>query len=132
MSSKKIKTYDELDIDEREVIDSFRQMKLLYDHARFRLYKRQVEDLIQDYETLMKLRGEIQEKYFSIYNELLKDDLIEGELDANIWGINRAHEVETWNAELRLVSDIKTNFDIAIGMIESGEAEQAIINEENK
>ncbi len=30
------------------------------------------------------------------------------------------------------MTDIKTNFDIAIAMIESGEAEQVIINEENK
>ena len=132
MSSEKIKTYNELDIDEREVIDSFRRMKLLYDHARFRLHKSQVENLISDYETLMKLRGEIQEKYFSIYEELLKEDLIEGELDASLWGLTREHETETWNAELRLLTDIKTNFDIGIGMIESGEAEQAIINEENK
>ncbi|MBR0370417.1 MAG: hypothetical protein IJH63_14240 [Methanobrevibacter sp.] len=132
MTNDKIKTYDELDVDEREVIDSFRRMKLLYDHARFRLHKSQVEDLISDYEMLMKLREEIQEKYFSIYEELMKEDLIEGELDAGIWGLTREHETETWNAELRLLSDIKTNFDIGIGMIESGEAEQAIINEENK
>lgn len=132
MSSEKIKTYNELDVDEREVIDSFRRIKLLYDHARFRLHKSQVENLIRDYETLMKLRGEIQEKYFSIYEELLKEGLIEGELDASLWGLTREHETETWNAELRLLSDIKTNFDIGIGMIESGEAEQVIINEENK
>ena len=30
------------------------------------------------------------------------------------------------------MSDIKTNFDIGIAMIESGEAEQIIIDEENK
>lgn len=29
------------------------------------------------------------------------------------------------------MSDIKTNFDIAIKMIETGEAEQSIINDEN-
>lgn len=57
--------------------------------------------------------------------------MIEGELDANIGGITREHETDTWNSELRLMSDIKTNFDMAIHMIESGEAEQVIINEEN-
>lgn len=30
------------------------------------------------------------------------------------------------------MSEIKTNFDIAIKMIESGEADQIIIDEENK
>ena len=67
-----------------------------------------------------------------VFGELLAEDLIEGELDASIWGITRDHENDTWDAELRLMSDIKTNFDIAINMIESGEAEQAIIDEENK
>ena len=131
MTYEKIKTYDECNADEKEVLDSFRKMKLMYDHARFKLHKFQVEDLIKDYEQLKKLREEIQAKYFSIYEELLAEDLIEGELDASIWGITREHENEVWDSELRLMSDIKTNFDIAIHMIESGEAEQAIIDEEN-
>ena len=132
MSNEKIKTYNECSADEKEVLDSFRQMKLLYDHARFRLYKNKVEDLINDYEQLKKLREEIQAKYFSIYEELLVEDLIEGELEASVWGITREHENEVWNSELRLMDDIKTNFEIAIEMIESGEAEQAIIDDENQ
>ena len=131
MNNEKIKTYDECNADEKEVLDSFRKMKLMYDHARFKLHKLQVEDLIKDYEQLKKLREEIQVKYFSIYEELLAEDLIEGELDASIWGITREQEKEVWDSELRLISDIKTNFDIAINMIESGEAEQAIIDIEN-
>lgn len=131
MNNDRIKTYDELNVDEKEVLDSFRKMKLMYDHARFKLHKLQVEDLINDYEQLKKLREVIQVKYFSIYEELLAEDLIEGELDASLWGITREHENETWNAELMLMSDIKTNFDMGINMIESGEAEQAIINDEN-
>ena len=74
---------------------------------------------------------DIQGKYFSVYEELVNEELIEGKLDASIWGITRDHEKETWDAELRLISDIKTNFDIAIKMIESGEADQSIIDAEN-
>ena len=131
MNNNRIKKYDELDVDEKEVLDSFRKMKLMYDHARFKLHKLQVEDLINDYEQLKKLREEIQVKYFSIYEELLAEDLIEGELDAGIWGITREHENEIWDSEIRLISDIKREFDMAINMIESGEAEQAIIDDEN-
>ena len=131
MNNKKIKTYDKLNVDEKEVLDSFRQMKLMYDYARFKLHRLQVEDLIKDYEQLKKLREGIQVKYFSIYEELLSENLIEGELDASIWGFTREHENEIWDAELRLMSDIKTNFDMGINMIESGEAEQAIIDDEN-
>ncbi len=131
IDNQKIRTYNECTSDEQEVLDSFRRMKLLYDHSRFRLHKYQVEDLINDYEQLKKLREEIQVKYFSIYEELLAEDLIEGELDAGIWGITREHEEEIWDSEIRLMSDIKTNFDIAINMIESGEAERSIIEAEN-
>ena len=132
MNNDKIRNYNELDVDEKEVIDAFRQMKLISDYNRFKLYKYKVENLINDYEQLKKLRQEIQVNYFSIYEELLAEDLIDGELDASIWGITREHENEVWDSELRLMSDIKTNFDIAIAMIESGEAEQVIIDEENK
>ena len=131
MNNDRIRKYDELEDEEKEVLDSFRQMKLLYDHSRFRLHKYQVEDLIKDYEQLKKLREEIQVKYFSIYEELLAEDLIEGELDASIWGITREHENDIWDSEIRLMSDIKREFDIGIAMIESGEAEQAIIDDEN-
>ena len=47
-------------------------------------------------------------------------------------GITRENENETWNSELQLMSEIKTNFDIAINMIETGEAEQVIIDDKNK
>ena len=106
-------------------------MKLMSDYNRFKLYKFKVENLIKDYEQLKQLRQNIQEKYFSVYEELVNEELIEGELDTGIWGITRDHENETWDSELRLMSDIKTNFEIAIKMIESGEADQSIIDAEN-
>lgn len=132
MDEDRFRKYDELEDDEKEVLDVFRQMKLIADYNKFKLYKYKVEELIEDYEELKKLREEIQSKYFSIYDELIEEGLIEGELDASIWGITRDHENETWDSELQLMSEIKTNFDIAIKMIESGEAEQSIIDEENK
>lgn len=132
MKDEKIKTYDECNEDEKEVLDTFRQMKLMCDYAKFKLHIYKIEDLINNYEQLKQLREEIQAKYFSIYEELLAEELIDGEIDAGIWGITRAHENEIWDAELRLMSDIKTNFDMAVNIIESGEAEKTIIDSENK
>lgn len=131
MTEDKFRTYDELEDDEKEVLDAFRQMKLISDYNRFKLYKYKVEDLINDYEQLKKLRESIQAKYFSIYDELVEERLIEGELDVSDWCITRDNENETWDSEVRLMSEIKTNFDMAIKMIENGEAEQSIINAEN-
>lgn len=132
MTEDRFRKYDELEADEREVLDAFRQMKLMSDYNRFKLYNFKVEDLLNDYEQLKQLRENIQAKYFLIYDELLNEGLIEGEIDASVWGITREHENETWDSELQLMSEIKTNFDIAIKMIESGDAEQIIIDEENK
>ena len=132
MTEDRFRKYDELEADEKEVFDAFRQMKLMSDYNKFKLCSYKVEDLINDYEHLKQLRQTIQTKYFSIYEELLNENLIEGELDASIWGITRENEDETWDSELNLLSEIKTHFEIAIKMIESGEAEQAIIDEENK
>lgn len=52
MNNERIRTYDELEADEKEVLDVFRQMKLLADYNKFKLYKYKVEDLIEDYEEL--------------------------------------------------------------------------------
>lgn len=87
MDNDRIRKYDELEDDKKEVLDVFRRMKLLADYNKFKLYKYKVEDLIEDYEELKKIREEIQAKYFSVYDELVNEELIEGELDASIWGI---------------------------------------------
>ena len=114
MDVDKMRTYDELNVDEKEVLDVFRQMKLMSDYNKFRFYNLKVEALITKYEQLKQLREEIQGDYFLIYDELLSEKLIEGELDASDWGITRDHENEVWDAELRLMSEIKANFDLAI------------------
>ena len=59
MNNNEIRKYDELEADEKEVLDVFRQMKLISDYNKFKLYKFKVEDLIEDYEELKKLREEI-------------------------------------------------------------------------
>jgi len=54
MAEDRFRKYDELEADEKEVLDAFRQMKLMSDYNRFKLYKFKVEDLINDYEQLKK------------------------------------------------------------------------------
>ena len=85
MDEDKIRTYDELNVDEKGLLDVFRQMKLMSDYNKFRFYNLKVENLIAKYEELKQLREEIQGDYFSIYDELLSEELIEGELDASNW-----------------------------------------------
>ena len=110
MTEDRFRKYDELEVDEKEVLDAFRQMKLMSDYNKFKLYNFKVEDLINDYQELKQLRQTIHAKYFSIYEELLNENLIEGELDAGDWGRIREKENETWKSELNLLSEIKTIF----------------------
>lgn len=44
MAEDRFRKYDELEDDEKEVLDVFRQMKLLADYNKFKLYKYKVED----------------------------------------------------------------------------------------
>ena len=131
MSEEEIKIYDELEPEQKEVFDTFRQMKLSADYANFRYQTVKLEDLLEDYKKLKKLRENIQEKYFSIYEELLCESLIEGELDVEYWSVIREQEKETWDAESNLMLEIKEQFELAMSMIESGEADKMIIEEEN-
>lgn len=50
MDEDKMRTYDELNVDEKEVLDVFRQMKLMSDFNRFKFYNLKVENLIAKYE----------------------------------------------------------------------------------
>lgn len=126
-----IKKYDELDEDEKEIIDTVRNIRLMKDHAVFSLYGFQLADLIDDYEELINLRKNIQFKYFTIFEDIKKLDLINFEIDANLWEYNRNNENEIWKTELDLIYDVKNSFDIGIELIESGEAEKRIIDKEN-
>lgn len=58
MSNDEIKRYDELNVDEKDVIDCFRQMKLLSDQARFELFSYKLTDLLNKYEEILELCNE--------------------------------------------------------------------------
>ena len=48
INDQKIKTYDELNVSEKELIDCFRQMKLLSNQARFELFSYKLTDLLNN------------------------------------------------------------------------------------
>ena len=131
MPEDEIKTYDELEPEQKEVFDTFRKMKFSVDYANFRYQTVKLEDLLEDYKKLKKLRENIQEKYFSIYEELLSEDLINDVLDASEWASIRDQEKETWDAESNMMLEIKEQLELAMSMIESGEADRMYIEAQN-
>ena len=127
-----MKKYDELSSDEKELIDTIRSLKLSKDHAKFSLYSFQLQKLISDYEELKSLRQSIQLDFFNIFENIKKDNLLEGDIYANEWAYNRENENNVWNNELDFILEIKNSLDYAIELIESGEAEKTIINKEHE
>ena len=66
IDNQKIKTYDECTADEKEVLDSFRKMKLMFDQARFELFSYKLTDLLEKYEDLLEMRRETQALLFDV------------------------------------------------------------------
>lgn len=54
INNEKIKTYDECNVDEKELLNIFRSLKLGYDQARFELYSYRLNDLIEKYENIVR------------------------------------------------------------------------------
>ena len=117
MFDDKITTYDELDSDEKEILD------LLY---RFQLAK-----LMEEYEKLKKIREDILMKFFSLYENIKEDNLLDEEIDVDLWSINRENEENIWSSELNYIFKIKNYLDNGIDLIESGEAEDFLIKKDN-
>ena len=69
MTEDRFRKYDELEDDEKEVLDVFRQMKLLADYNKFKLYKYKVEDLIESYDTRKNIGIEGMKTVFKYSSE---------------------------------------------------------------
>lgn len=75
INNEKIKTYNECNVDEKELLDTFRAMKLNYNQARFELYSYRLNDLIEKYENIVEMRRDAQALFFEIMEEIDKDGL---------------------------------------------------------
>lgn len=80
-------------------------MKLMSDYL-IKLYSYKLEDLIKDFEQLNNL-DDIQSKNLSSYEELLYDEYWRWTIYKYL---NIIDKNDSWDAELRLMSDNKTNF----------------------
>ena len=131
MFDDKITTYDELDSDEKEILDLINKYKLMKDHATFSLYRFQLAKLMEEYEKLKKIREDILMKFFSLYENIKEDNLLDEEIDVDLWSINRENEENIWSSELNYIFKIKNYLDNGIDLIESGEAEDFLIKKDN-
>lgn len=126
----KIKSYDELNIDEHFVIDMFRTMKIEMDKARFQLLSYELADLINSYEQLQKLREEIQAKYFVMLEKIDASEFATVDVIYEKWAEARDYENANWHEEVELVSEFKYHLDDLLVQLNDGTIEQMIIEDE--
>lgn len=131
MNSEKIRTYDELNVDEQEVLDSFRKMKLMWDQARFELFSYKLKDLLDKYDNLLEMRNETQALLFGVLDEIAAHDLAGIDVDYERIGYRRQVEADGIAEEISLINEYKCAFDEALVLIASGEADKCIITQEN-
>ena len=131
MSNDKIKRYDELSATEKEVMDTFRKMKLLSDQARFELFSYKLTDLLNKYEDILELRKETQALLFDVLEEIDKNDLSSIHVDYEKLGKNRMQEENNIREEINIVEEYKFGFSEALQLIYDGTAERILIEDEN-
>ena len=118
-----------MDNDLIDVLDEFRNLKISYDIERFKLLSYQLENIMKDYQTLMETRKEIQEKYFEIMENINKNGL-KTEIDYSRWDKLRLNENSEWKYELDELTSLKYEIDGGLELLENGEIEKMIIEEE--
>ena len=120
-----------MDNDLKNVLNDFRKMKIDYDIERFKLMSYQLENLINDYNKLIKLSKEIQERHMTTIENINRND-IEVRIDYDKWAWEKSNEVKKWESELNELYDIKYEIDNALELLENGEIEKRLIEEEEK
>ena len=118
-----------MDNDLIDVLNEFRNLKINYDIERFKLLSLQLENILKDYQSLMETRKEIQEKYFEIMENLNKNGL-KAEIDYSRWDKLRLNENSEWKFELDELTSLKYEIDGGLELLENGEIEKMIIEEE--
>ena len=130
MNNYKIKTYGELNVEQKYVMDTLRDMKLGYDKARFELINFQLTNLITKYEKLMELRKEIQEQFFAVIEAINHNELDDVDVNAHEYQQIRDKENATWESELNIICNYKYQIDEGLELLNSGVVEQILIAEE--
>ena len=120
-----------MDADLIDILDEFRNLKINYDIERFKLLSFQLENIIKDYQRLIESRKEIQEKYFEVMKNL-NDNGLETEIDYSRWEKLRSSEDSEWRLELDELSRLNYEVEEALKLLETGEIEKMIIEEETK
>lgn len=88
-------------------------------------------DLLEKYEGLLELRKETQALLFTVLEEINQHGLAGIDVDYEKLGWNRQAEADNIREEVNIVKEYKVAFDEGLMLINSGIAEQLILDAEN-
>ena len=111
--------------------DDLDTLKLELECEKFRLMSYQLDDLVQEYDKLMEIRGNIQFKFFNTLENVKKNGLPVKE-DFERWEKIRTQEREGWDEEINLIADLKYDVDDNLKLLDNTKMRRMMINREVK
>ena len=111
--------------------DDLDLLKLELECEKFRLMSYQLDDLLEEYDKLMELRGNIQFKFFNTLENVKKNGLPVKE-DYERWEKIRTQERQGWDEEINLIADLKYDVVDNLKMLDNTKMRRMLINKEVK
>ena len=111
--------------------DDLDLLKLELECEKFRLMSYQLDDLLEEYDKLIELRGNIQFKFFNTLENVKKNGLPVKE-DYERWEKIRTQERQGWDEEINLIADLKYDVDDNLKMLDNTKMRRMLINKEVK
>ena len=111
--------------------DDLDNLKLELECEKFRLMSYQLDDLLQEYDKLMELRGNIQFKFFNTLKNVKRNG-IHVKQDFERWEKIRTLEREGWDEEINLIADLKYDVDDNLKLLDNTKMRRIMINKEVK
>ena len=111
--------------------DDLDLLKLELECEKFRLMSYQLDDLLEEYDKLMELRGNIQFKFFNTL-ENVKNNGLPVKEDYERWEKIRTQERQGWDEEINLIADLKYDVDDNLKMLDNTKMRRMLINKEVK
>ena len=130
MDYQKIRNYNELNDDEKFVVEFFREMKIECETAKYELMFYLISDLINEYLELQQLRNDIQERYFAVLKKINESEFADVDVDYKEWDEIRAYENTRWNEELESLTGFKHYLDDILYQFKNVAIKQQMIDEQ--
>lgn len=111
--------------------DDLDMVKLELECEKFKLMSYQLDDLLEQYDKLMEIRGTIQFKFFNALDNIKKNGIPVDE-DYERWEKIRTSEREGWDEEINLIADLKYDIDDNLKILDNTKMRRMLIDKEVK